>query len=129
MPHTPNTKKSCLLAQSIVRKSPKRLAPYYGAPIRHESCQTTHVSAPREYFGAGTAGTAGCSRGALLRADRRQHEPRPNRDDSENSRQIPSHEIPPDREITTSLNGLDHGIGHLACMSPQKNERLTFSKG
>ena len=25
--------------------------------------------------------------------------------------------------------GLDHGIGHLACMSPQKNERLTFSKG
>jgi hypothetical protein len=27
------------------------------------------------------------------------------------------------------IAGLDHGIGHLACMSPQKNERLTFSKG
>jgi len=25
--------------------------------------------------------------------------------------------------------GLDHGIGHWASMSPQKNERLTFSKG
>ena len=25
--------------------------------------------------------------------------------------------------------GLDHGIGHLASMSPQKNERLTPNKG
>ena len=25
--------------------------------------------------------------------------------------------------------GLDHGIGHLASMSPQKNERLIPSKG
>src|SRR5713101_352411 len=31
----------CVLAYSIVRKSPKRVAPYYEAPIRHESCQTT----------------------------------------------------------------------------------------
>jgi hypothetical protein len=26
-------------------------------------------------------------------------------------------------------SGLDHGIGQLASMSPQKNERLTPSKG
>src|SRR5216683_6573423 len=39
--HTHNVQKSCSLAQNIVRKSPKRLAPYYEAPIRHESCQTT----------------------------------------------------------------------------------------
>src|SRR6266436_4894229 len=31
----------CVLEYSIVRKSPKRVAPYYEAPIRHESCQTT----------------------------------------------------------------------------------------
>jgi len=28
-----------------------------------------------------------------------------------------------------AFSGLDHGIGHWASMSPQKNERLTFSKG
>src|SRR5712664_4001993 len=33
----------CVLAYSIVRKSPKRVAPYYEAPIRHESCQTTKI--------------------------------------------------------------------------------------
>src|SRR2546422_6645472 len=27
------------------------------------------------------------------------------------------------------MDGLDHGIGHLASMSPQKNERLLPSKG
>jgi hypothetical protein len=34
-----------------------------------------------------------------------------------------------DQGGTGRCAGLDHGIGHLACMSPQKNERLTFSKG
>jgi len=32
-------------------------------------------------------------------------------------------------EFEDVVYGLDHGIGHLACMSPQNNERLTFSKG
>ena len=36
-----STSNHCVLAYSIVRKSPKRVAPYYEAPIRHESCQTT----------------------------------------------------------------------------------------
>jgi len=31
----------CVLAYNIVRKSLKSVAPYYEAPIRHESCQTT----------------------------------------------------------------------------------------
>src|SRR2546422_6506069 len=31
----------CVLAYNIVRKSLKSSAPYYEAPIRHESCQTT----------------------------------------------------------------------------------------
>jgi hypothetical protein len=31
----------CMLAYNIVRKSLKSVAPYYEAPIRHESCQTT----------------------------------------------------------------------------------------
>jgi hypothetical protein len=39
--HTTNTQKSWLLSRNIVRTSLKRLAPYYEAPIRHESCQTT----------------------------------------------------------------------------------------
>ena len=39
--HTPNAQKSWLLARNIVRTNLKRLAPYYEAPIRHESCQTT----------------------------------------------------------------------------------------
>ena len=32
-------------------------------------------------------------------------------------------------QVTMAFLGLDHGIGHLACMSPQKNQRLTFRKG
>jgi len=39
--YAPNTQKSWLLAWNIVRKSLKHFAPYYEAPIRHESCQTT----------------------------------------------------------------------------------------
>jgi hypothetical protein len=31
-------------------------------------------------------------------------------------------------ELQSSRDGLDHGIGHLASMSPQKNERLPPSK-
>jgi len=34
-----------------------------------------------------------------------------------------------EEKYSNTIEGLDHGIGHLACMSPQKNERLTFSKG
>ena len=33
------------------------------------------------------------------------------------------------RELWIVKIGLDHGIGHLASMSPQKNERLLPSKG
>jgi hypothetical protein len=32
-------------------------------------------------------------------------------------------------DIVYPFFGLDHGIGHLASMSPQKNERLLPSKG
>jgi hypothetical protein len=39
--HYHNAQKSWLLSRNIVRKSLKSLAPYYEAPIRHESCQTT----------------------------------------------------------------------------------------
>jgi hypothetical protein len=52
--NTPNAQKSWLLPQNIVRMSLKYLAPYYEAPIRHESCQTTDswgVSGIREPWG------------------------------------------------------------------------------
>jgi hypothetical protein len=41
--HITYSQKSWLLARNIVRKSLKRLAPYYEARIRHESCQTTRT--------------------------------------------------------------------------------------
>jgi hypothetical protein len=34
-----------------------------------------------------------------------------------------------DGKPRTARRGLDHGIGHLASISPQKNERLLSSKG
>jgi len=35
----------------------------------------------------------------------------------------------PEDRLFFILTGLDQGIGHLASISPQKHERLTFSKG
>jgi hypothetical protein len=32
------------------------------------------------------------------------------------------------RHFKSAFSGLDHGIGHMASMSPEKNERLTSSK-
>jgi hypothetical protein len=31
-------------------------------------------------------------------------------------------------DFSNMFRGLDHGIGHMASMSPEKNERLTSSK-
>ena len=45
-----------MLAYNIVRKSLKSVAPYYEAPIRHESCQTT------SRFGVPGVGAVGVAR-------------------------------------------------------------------
>jgi hypothetical protein len=42
---------------------------------------------------------------------------------------IGSKEVRNVRQKKRCQTGLDHGIGHLASMSPQKNERLLPSKG
>ena len=39
------------------------------------------------------------------------------------------HSTEAEQRAIDRIFGLDHGIGHLVCMSPQKSERLTPHRG